>query len=64
MLLAGFDGFSADINENYYEKGMRHTISSSQAHERNDFYKKLIASILSKGNVKFVTPSMYESADK
>ena len=57
--LAGFDGFSSNINENYYKKEMRKPVSEEQADNRNKFYKRYIESVGNKVPVSFVTPSMY-----
>lgn len=61
ILLAGFDGFSVDINNNYFEKSMRHPISNKQAQERNMFYSKLISSLKAKTTIEFITPSIYNA---
>ena len=61
ILLAGFDGFSVDINENYYDPNLRHPVNSEQAERRNSFYKGFINRIKESGvKVTFVTPSKYE----
>ena len=61
ILLAGFDGFSVNINENYYDDNMRRPVNAEQAKIRNDYYRGLIARIASSGvKVTFVTPSKYE----
>lgn len=61
ILLAGFDGFSVDINENYYDPNMRHPVNTEQAERRNCYYKGFIKRIGESGiNISFVTPSKYE----
>ena len=61
IMLAGFDGFSVNINENYYDPNMRHPVTAEQADRRNAYYKKFISKIRECGcNVKFITPSKYE----
>ena len=61
VYLAGFDGFSLGINDNYYEPEMRVQVLEKQANERNLFYKNRIRSIKDSGiDVIFVTPSKYE----
>lgn len=61
IFLAGFDGFSTNINENYYDPNMRRPVNSEQAERRNNYYKGLIRRIKQTGiNIKFVTPSKYE----
>ena len=61
ILLAGFDGFSININENYYDPNMRRPVNAEQAERRNAVYKGLIKRIRDLGTViKFITPSIYE----
>lgn len=61
ILLAGFDGFNVNINENYYDPNMRHPVNSEQAERRNKYYKEFIDRIRKSGiRVMFVTQSMYE----
>ncbi|MBR5022771.1 MAG: aldolase catalytic domain-containing protein [Oscillospiraceae bacterium] len=59
--LAGFDGFSANINENYFDPNMRRPVTIEQAERRNKYYKEFINRIKEGGvNVEFITPSKYE----
>ena len=61
IMLAGFDGFSVNINENYYDPNMRRPVNAEQAERRNAYYKGLIGRVRAKGiKVEFVTPSLYE----
>lgn len=61
ILLAGFDGFSVNINENYYDPNMRHPVNLEQAERRNAYYKRLIERMKREGiHIQFVTPSLYE----
>lgn len=61
ILLAGFDGFAVNINENYYDPNMRHPVTPEQAERRNGYYKNLIQRVKNSGiKVEFVTPSKYE----
>lgn len=61
ILLAGFDGFSVNINENYYDPNMRHPVNAEQAERRNAYYKGLIGRVRESGvKVDFITPSLYE----
>lgn len=60
IILAGFDGFSVDINENYFDPNMRHPVNAEQADRRNKFYKGFIEKTKESGiKIVFVTPSMY-----
>lgn len=61
LLLAGFDGFSVDINENYYDPNLRYPVNQEQAARRNMYYKGFIQIIRNYGiEVKFITESKYE----
>ncbi len=60
LLLAGFDGFSTNINNNYYNLSMRKPVTEEQAVSRNIFYTNLIADVAQSMNVKFITKSKYE----
>lgn len=61
ILLAGLDGFSTNINENYYDIEMRRPVNEQQAIARNEYYKSLIQSARQAGmNINFVTHSKYE----
>ncbi len=61
ILFAGFDGFSADINENYYDITMRQPVNPQQVNKRNVYYTKLINSLKEEGKqISFITPSKYE----
>lgn len=61
ILLAGFDGFSVNINDNYYDPNMRHPVNAEQAERRNKYYRRLINRIRDCGvNISFITPSLYE----
>lgn len=61
ILLAGFDGFSVNINENYYNPDLRHPISAEQQERRNQYYKGLISRMKDCGiSIQFMTSSKYE----
>lgn len=61
ILLAGFDGFSANINDNYYDTNLRRPVTVEQAEKRNAYYKNLIERVAKHGvSVEFITPSRYE----
>jgi Isopropylmalate/homocitrate/citramalate synthases len=61
VLLAGFDGFSVNINDNYYDANMRRPVNDEQAKRRNYYYKDLIRRVRANGvKVEFITPSIYE----
>lgn len=61
IALVGVDGFSADINENYFDPEMRHPVASGEAKKRNEYYKNFISEFRKEGiSVEFITESMYE----
>lgn len=61
IMLAGFDGFSVNINENYYDPNMRHPVNAEQAEFRNKYYKEFIGKMRMRGvKMTFLTPSKYE----
>lgn len=61
VLLAGFDGFSIDINDNYYDPNLRRPVNAEQAKRRNIYYKDLFRRARESGmNLQFITPSLYE----
>lgn len=61
IMLAGFDGFSSNINDNYYDLNMRRPVTVEQAERRNAYYKELIHRVEDTGiSVDFITPSRYE----
>ena len=61
IYLAGLDGFSVNINENYYDPNLRRPVNEEQADRRNKYYKSLVSRLRADGiDVKFVTPSRYE----
>ena len=60
-LLAGLDGFSVNINDNYADPQMRRPVSEIQADRRNAYYKDFIGRFRQKGmSIVFITPSLYE----
>lgn len=61
VFLAGFDGFSVSINENYFDPMMRFPVSEEQAERRNKYYKAYIERYVALGmRISFITPSKYE----
>ncbi len=61
LLLAGFDGFSVNINDNYYDPVLRKPVNEEQANRRNRFYSRLIQDTARTVPVRFLTPSLYQS---
>lgn len=61
VYLAGSDGYSMDINENYMEATMRFSLTAEQVAERNQYYKSFYKNLKEKGmDIRFVTSSKYE----
>lgn len=61
ILLAGFDGFNININENYFDPSMRFPMNIEQVERRNCFYKQFIKRVKDDGiEIEFLTPSKYE----
>lgn len=61
ILLAGFDGFMVNINENYSDPNLRRPVSVEQVNRRNAYYKRFIADVAAAGiKISFITPSKYE----
>lgn len=61
VLLAGFDGFMVNINENYSDPNLRRPVSVEQVERRNAYYKRFISDFAATGiKVTFITPSKYE----
>ncbi|MBQ8896615.1 MAG: aldolase catalytic domain-containing protein [Clostridia bacterium] len=60
LVLAGFDGFSVDINTNYYDKTMRRPVSEEQARLRNEYFKEYVRRLRATLPVTFLTQSLYE----
>ena len=60
VYMAGFDGFSSNINKNYYNTSMRKPVSEEQAEIRNSFFRDFINKIRQVIQIEFVTKSFYE----
>lgn len=64
ILIAGLDGFRPDIDDNYYDKALRSTISAKELKENNRFMSEFINKIKTKIPVRFLTPSLYQESGK
>ena len=60
VMLAGFDGLSYNLNENYYDETMRYAYSEESVINSNKFYKNFIKNLREKIEIDFITPSVYE----
>ena len=60
VMLVGFDGFSMNINDNYFDPSLRRPVTEIQANERNSFFRHFISELRDFMVVQFITPSLYE----
>ena len=60
ITLAGLDGFSTNINSNYFNKNLRRGLSEIEVNKRNNFYRFFIKNISQEIKINFITPSLYE----
>ena len=61
IFLAGFDGFSLNINDNYLDPNMRRPANAEEVNKRNVYNRDFIRDIRQSGViVHFLTPSMYD----
>lgn len=59
IYLAGFDGFTADINQNYYDQSLKREISTEQLISKNEKFAKFIKAKQKTSSIKFITDSIY-----
>ena len=59
VYLAGFDGFSVNINDNYMDKNLRRPVTEEQANERNEFFKEFLNGMKAFMEIHFLTVSKY-----
>ena len=60
FLLAGFDGFSAERNENYYEESLSLDVESERLMNMNIAMANKISQLRKQINIEFLAPSSYE----
>ncbi len=60
ILLAGFDGFSEDLNENYYDSNLRRPVVLEEKKMQNEFFSMYIKEIRDSIKLKFITSTKYE----
>ena len=60
LLLAGFDGFSVDMNLNYYDKTMRRPVTEEQAMQRNTYFREYVRRLRADIPITYLTKSLYE----
>ena len=59
ILLAGFDGFSSDINGNYYDQSLNRPVTVDQLDTKNGLFASFIKEQQGKADISFVTNSVY-----
>lgn len=64
VVVAGFDGFSANPAENYFEKGLSLGSSATSKFVRNALVKDEMTKLQHKIHVEFLTPSKYLKNEK
>ena len=60
IMLAGFDGLSYDINENYYDETMRFAYTKENISKSNELFKEYIGELKKRIDIEYLTPSLYE----
>ena len=61
IFLAGFDGFSMNINDNYLDPNMRRPVNAAEAESRNAYNREFIRRLRASGiTIHFLTPSKYD----
>lgn len=60
LYIAGFDGYSLDINQNYFDYKMRKPITEKRVIKINNIYHEIIEQLSKEKNLKFVTKSLYQ----
>lgn len=60
IMLAGFDGLSFDINDNYYDETMRFAYTKENISKNNDLLREYICELKKSIDVEYITPSLYE----
>lgn len=59
--LAGFDGFSLDINDNYFDPNLRRPLTAKEAEQRNAFFPRFLKEKKDAGmDIAFLTPTKYQ----
>ena len=61
--LAGFDGFTANYNENYFEKDLYVNTEPEALLEKTSAIRNHMKELQKKININFLTPSLYNSAN-
>ena len=59
-MLAGFDGFSTNAEQNYYDEAISDHNTRQIAREKNADYASQLLDISNKLSIQFLTPSIYK----
>lgn len=60
ILLAGFDGFTSDINGNYFADNLKRPVTVDQLDTKNGEFRQFISEKRKEADISFVTASMYD----
>lgn len=60
ILLAGFDGFTSDINGNYFADNLKRSVTVDQLDTKNGEFKQFISERRKDNDISFVTASIYD----
>ena len=60
VLLAGFDGFTPDVDSNYYDEKLKRPVTKEQADYRNNRTTQYLMNDCKSVNISFITDSLYE----
>lgn len=60
ILLAGFDGFKANVNANYYADSLKRSVTIDQLDTKNQVFANFIKEKKKEVDIRFATSSMYE----
>lgn len=59
MYLAGFDGFTEKVLDDYYDKNLINTVEPKEAALKNKALKNQLSKFASLINVEYITISLY-----
>ncbi|MGB4415277.1 MAG: aldolase catalytic domain-containing protein [Paludibacter sp.] len=60
VALAGFDGYSLSKESDYFSSKMEYEFSKRMGQDINAYVDKILASMKSKLNIQFITPTLYK----
>ena len=53
--MAGFDGFSTDVDKNYYDNRLKRPVSKEQAEKRNERAKQFLEVVKKEIQITYIT---------